>query len=424
MSLPAWNLLCDLYAIPRTLLGEGFEKSLARIRQDVPVEVLRLASGTACGSWTVPPEWQLKRATLVAPSGEVLADGLQNPCAIWQYSTPFTGILSREQLRPHLAASAHTPDGVPQLVTYYTRRWGFSLSARQMQSLPPGDYRVDIQAEFVPGHLSIGTAFLPGRSKQTILIDSVLSASALANNLSGVAAGVALFQALSVQRDRKYSYRWLFTPETLGPIALAYHFPQVFQDAVGGLNLQNLADPGEAFYYKRSRPGNSVFDRSMEHALKHSGLAHEIAEYDVRTGECGNEKAYNSLGIEAPVGAFRRTQLGRYPEYDTSLDDLGFVSQTKLSQSVSLIEAALQVLENNRVLKNTFKGEPFLSGYGLFPKIERDADRLPYDYLMGFADGSQDLIGLAERARLPMERFVEPARLMEEKGLLREVEPG
>ncbi|MCX6165438.1 MAG: hypothetical protein NTU73_11380, partial [Ignavibacteriae bacterium] len=61
------------------------------------------------------------------------------------------------------------------------------------------------------------------------------------------------------------------------------------------------------------------------------------------------------------------------------------------------------------------------TGYGLFPKIESDRDRIPYDYLMGFSDGQLTLVEIAEKAGIPVCDFDEPLNQMLEKGLLRKV---
>ncbi len=415
----SWRLLADLMAIPRTLLGRGFELSLERLRQDLDLCVDSVDSGVRCGSWEVPPEWVLHRAQLMTMNGAVLVDGVLSPQALWSYSDSFEGVVDRETLVSKHVATAAAEDAVPFVVTYYKRRWGFSLSQRQLRTLNEKQYRVSIDAEFRPGRLTLGHAFLPGQSEQTILIDAVLSCGALANNLTGVAAAVEIYRAMRSRANRHYSYLFLFTPETLGPIALAHHFSSLTRKVVGGVNLQNLADRGESFTFKRSRPGNTVVDKAFVHALKLSRNSHTVSDYDVRTGECGNEKAYNSLGIQLPVSAFRRTQLGKYPEYDTDRDNLEFVSGESFAEAVRFLVMAFGILEENRVYQHTFKGEPFLSGYGLFPKVEKDEDRLPYDYLMGFCDGKQDLIDLAERSGLPLGAFQEPARLMVEKGLLK-----
>ena len=75
-------------------------------------------------------------------------------------------------------------------------------------------------------------------------------------------------------------------------------------------------------------------------------------------------------------------------------------------------------MERSKVLKHKFKGEPFLTGYGLYPKIKNDSDRIPYDYLMGFTDGNMTLLDIAEKASIPITHFDDAVKLMLEKDLI------
>ena len=82
---------------------------------------------------------------------------------------------------------------------------------------------------------------------------------------------------------------------------------------------------------------------------------------------------------------------------------------------------ALAPRQRTVTVQHAFDGEPFLTGYGLYPNIERECDRLPWDYLMGFADGEHSLVEIADRAGVPVTDFDEPVRLMVAHGLLKEL---
>lgn len=414
----SWRLLEKLFPIYRTIMGDGFKRSLEIIQKIVPLRILKFKSGQKCGSWTIPQEWQVKEASITDGRGKRVVDFAVNPMHLWQYSRAFEGKVSREELRSHIAISEQAPEAIPLGVSFYSRNWGFSVTKKQWEALLDADYTVKIDTSFKNGQLTIGELFLPGQKKEEVLIDAVLSCSSLANNLSGVVAAVCLAKMLSSIKKRRYSYRFLFTPETIGPIAYYYNRKAEVKKIVGGYTLVNLADKNH-FHYKKSRPGDTVCDQAMAHSLRFFGEKNSIGEYDVLTGTCGNEKAYNSLGIEIPVGSLRRSPLGSYPEYDTSADNLSFVDAAKLFSSLQVLWGAIQSLERNFLYEHRFEGEPFLTGYGLFPKIKSDIDRIPYDYLMGFTTGRTSLLEIAERASLPVTCFDEPVRLMMEKGLLK-----
>lgn len=412
-----WELMKSLFPVYRTLMGEGFDTSLKIINEIIPLNILKIPSGTKCGSWTIPQEWRIEKAILSDGNGKEVVSFKKNNFHIWQYSIPFKGKVTREELFNHLSFCEKSNDAIPLNIAYYSNTWGFSLTARQKESLVDTYYQVDIESTFNKGNLLIGELFLPGKSNETILIDSVLSCAQLANNLSGVIVAVYLAELISSLKERNFSYRIVFTPETIGPITLHYHCKNLLENVIGGYTLINLGHQKE-FHYKRSRPSNTIADTAIIHSLKHFNQEYTTEAYDVKTGTCGNEKAYNSLGIEVPIGSFKRNPLGSYPEYDTSKDDLSFVDDETMYDSLRVLWGAIEAIERSCTYTYNFEGEPFLTGYGLFPNIKGDNDRIPYDYLMGFSDGNHTLVEIAEMADIPVYKLDTAVQLMEEKGLI------
>lgn len=413
-----WDLYKSIFPIYRTLLGKGFKDSLDEISKIVPLTTIHeIETGQLSGSWKIPDEWIIKQAWIADLDGNKIIDFEEEQFHIWQYSISTNEIITHDELIKKLTIGED--DCIPLVVTYYSKRWGFSISANQFKKLNKDQYRVYIDSEFKSGKLQIGEIFLKGKSSKEILIDSVLSCNSLANNLSGVMGAVFLAKLISQAHNHFYSYRILFTPETIGPISLFYHFPALFRNVEGGFNLINLADKHE-LSYKLSRKA-TLIDETVEFTLKQINIDSIIFKYDVMTGTCGNEKAYNSLGIEVPIGALRRSILCSYPEYDTSKDDFDFIDKNKFFESLDFLSLLFQNIELNLYYKHTFIGEPFLTGYGLFPKIEKDSDRIPYDYLMGFTTGENSLLKIVDLSNQPLESFIEPLKLMLEKELLKEI---
>lgn len=411
----AWSIQAELFDSYRTLMGEGYRASLDLMSRNLPINILNFPTGTKCGSWTIPREWTVREAWVKDPAGNLLVDFNQSTFHIWQYSTPFSGWVKHEDLMAHMAIG--NGNGIPLVVTYYKERFGFSISERQKALFCHQDYEVFVDSDFRDGNLLIGEVFLPGTREDEIVIDAVLSCSQLANNLSGVSAAYYLARLL-MGMERNYSYRILFTPETIGPIAYYHHHRENAKKAVGGVTLMNLGDQQD-LQYKGSRAGNTVVDQAMRYVLRSKWDNPKLLDYEVMTATCGNEKAYNSLGMEIDIGALRRSVPCSYPEYDTSLDTMGFISQNQFREALVVLKEVLQTIEVNEYWEHQFEGEPFLTGYGLLPSIESDVDRIPYDYLMGFTDGKHSVVDLAEMSNIPVSKFQEPIRLMAEKGLIR-----
>ena len=94
------------------------------------------------------------------------------------------------------------------------------MKQTEWDRLPDGEYRVFIDSTLEAGSLTYGQAFLEGDSKQEILFSTYLCHPSMANNeLSGPLVAAFLYNELAKIPNRKYSYRFLFAPETIGVIA-------------------------------------------------------------------------------------------------------------------------------------------------------------------------------------------------------------
>jgi aminopeptidase-like protein len=415
-------LAARLYPILRSVTGPGVRESLAILGEHAPIESHEIASGTRVLDWRVPKEWILGRARLTAPDGKVIADAGRNNLEVLNFSVGFRGRIPLADLRPHLHSLADRPDVVPYRTSYYREDWGFCLPHRVAAELPEGDYEVEIDAEHRDGSMTWGECALPGDSDDTVLISTHCCHPSLANdNLSGMVVTAALANELAARPRRRLSYRFLWLPGTIGAIAwLATHEAEVARIR-HGLVAAGLGDGGR-FHYKRSRRGDAAVDRAVPLAL--AGLDEPLDVEDfVPFGY--DERQYNSPGYDLPVGSLTRTPWGRYPEYHTSADDLGFIRPAHLERSLAAYRAVVDVLEGNvRYVNLQPKGEPMLGRRGLYRSIgggetgrEREIALL---WVLNLADGEHDLLAVAERSRLPFAVVREAADALLDAGLLAE----
>ena len=415
-----------LWPICRSITGPGYRESLDIFAQRMPMERHRFPTGKKIFDWTVPKEWVVRDAYLRDPQGKKRADFKSCNVHLVGYSTPKRARLKLSELKEHLHSLPELPKAIPYLTSYYKERWGFCLSHEELTSLPDGEYEVFIDSELKDGHVEIGEAVLPGESKEEILFSSYLCHPSLANNeLSGPLVLVFLYEKIKAMPRRRYTYRFALMPETIGSLCyLSLRGAHLKKKLAAGFQMTCLGGPSHLIY-KKSRRGNTLADRAAALVLRDQGK-HEILEFDPSLGS--DEQQYGSPGFDLPVGCLMRTMYGRYSEYHTSLDNKEFMTIESLERTLAAYVDLVHALESNRVWVNTSPyGEPQLGKRGLYPTL--GSQKMLEDslrgllWLLNLADGSQDLLEIAERSGQPLRRLAESAERLSEAGLLKERAP-
>ena len=417
------DLAARLFPINRSLTGDGVRESLALLRHCLPELVVNeVPTGTECFDWQVPDEWNVREAYIVGPDGRRVVDFRDHNLHLMGYSEPVDMTLSLEELQPHLHSLPELPEAIPYVTSYYRRRWGFCLAHRVRQQLPPGQYRVVIDATLAPGSLSYGDLLIPGESDQEILLSSYLCHPSMANNeLSGPLVGVFLMAWLASLPRRRYSYRLMLVPETLGAIVyLARHLEHLKAHTLAGFNLSCLGDE-RGYSYLPSRRGDTLADRAALHALKHIDPGfHRFTFLD----RGSNERQLCAPGVDLPIASVMRTKYGCFPEYHTSLDDLSLVTPTGLAGGFMAVRRAIECIEQDGRYQVTVLCEPQMGKRGLYPDLStrwsgwqvRDMMNL-----LAYSDGALTLFEIAETIHIPFWQARQLADLLLDAGLLRPV---
>jgi aminopeptidase-like protein len=413
-----YALVEELFPICRSITGEGVRRTLSRLGAEIPIRVHEVETGTRVFDWTVPREWNIREAWVRSASGEVVVDFADSNLHVVSYSVPVHRKLSLDELQQHLHSVPEHPDWIPYRTSYYQESWGFCLPHRRLERLEPGEYEVRIDSTLEPGHLTYGECVLEGETDAEVLLSCHCCHPSLANdNLSGIALAVALARRLGTAR-RRYTYRILFIPGTIGSIAWLARNEEDAARIEHGLVLTCVGDDG-GFTYKRSRSGHALVDRAAEHALRHSGVPFEITPF---TPYGYDERQYCSPGFDLPVGCFMRSANGTFPEYHTSADDLDFVSPERLSESYRAAWRLLEIVEKNDTYVNLSpKCEPQLGRRGLYGPTGGEplpGYQMALLWVLNLSDGSHDLLEIADRAEIPFATVHQAAMDLAEHELL------
>lgn len=369
------DLAAELFPFPRSLTGDGVRQTLSLLRRELPgLLIHEVPSGYQAFDWTVPDEWNIQSASLVDPDGSTVVDFADSNLHVVNYSEPTDTYVDWEDLQSHLHSIPELPNAIPYVTSYYNRNWGFCLPDSQLLKLKQGTYHATIESTVSPGSLSYAELLLPGESNQEVFITTYVCHPSMANNeLSGPVVSVALARWLMSMPTRRYSYRFVFAPETIGALVYASLNLRVLRtNVVAGINLTCIGDEGD-YSYLASRLGNLEIDRIAEQIVQ-SRPRPVVYSYLNRGSD---ERQYGAPGIDLPMVSLMRTKYGQFPEYHTSLDDLTFVTPVGLQGGLDLVREVIQALEVNFYYTTTVLGEPQLGARGLYHLVgKRSIDEI------------------------------------------------
>ncbi|MCG8514477.1 MAG: DUF4910 domain-containing protein [Halanaerobiales bacterium] len=431
IELNELELLYDrLFPICRSITGPGLRETLAILSDYLPLESFSVKTGTKVLNWQVPQEWRINQAWLIGPDGSKIVDFKWNNLHILNYSQPVDRVLDLEELKKHLYTVPVQPEAVPYVTSYYQPRWGFCLAHHSFESLPHGEYHAYIDSQLIDGELNYAHAILPGESKQEILISTYVDHPSMANNeLSGPITAAFLYQRLLGWPKRRFTYRFVFVPETIGTIAYLAHFgPELKEKIYSGLVLTCIGGKAD-LTYKLSRREDTPLDRIIRHLFSTEAISGRIRPFTPTHGS--DERHYCSPGFNLPVGQLAR--LWGYPEYHTSLDNKELITIESLQQSVDEIEKILRLFETDGYYLNKYPyGEIKLDQYNLYPDLNsRDMsdafinkavkDRNQLNQLLvvlNYADGENSLLDMAEKYNYKIAELKYIVEILQEQKLL------
>jgi len=419
-----YALARELYPICRSLTGNGVRASLDVMRRHVDLAVHEVPTGTRVLDWAIPKEWNIRAAHIKDPNGNAVVDFAHSNLHVQSYSVPVRTTMPLAELRKHLHTLPDQPDHIPYRTSYWAETWGFCLPHRQASALADGDYEVMIDSTLADGALTYGEYLHPGASADEFLLTAHICHPSLANdNCSGLALLALLAQHLKGTRTR-LSYRFLFSPGTIGPITWLAHNEAGVGRIKYGLVVAGVGDGGGPTY-KKSRRGDSAVDRAMAHVLGHAFATPKVIDFEPYGYD---ERQFCSPGFDLPVGLLQRSRFGTFPQYHTSADNLDFISAEHLADSLRAIWRTIEIAENDFTPLNLSpKGEPQLGRRGLYATTGGDKDgparAMAYLWVLNQADGSRTLLDIAERSGLPFHVALSAAQALQKAGLLDNLKP-
>lgn len=408
-----------LFPLNRSLSGLGNLQTLEFFKSLLPeLEIGYIDSGEDIYDWVVPEEWNVNEAYIETLDGRRIVDWAESNLHLVGYSIPVDMIVERDVLLKKIHFSEVNDEAIPYKTSYYNRDWGFCVSKKTMDTLNESHYKVVIDSSFRKGKIVYGEVVIPGLSKKEILLSSYICHPSLANNeLSGPVVLMALLLHLKQIKERYYTYRVSFHPETIGAIALIKR-RNLDQNnpVVAAWNFTCMGGPSD-FSIMPSKYPNSFPERITLQALENLKQTYKIEEFLQRGSD---ERQFTSPGVEIPTVSLMRSMYGLYDEYHTSLDNLEFISQANLNLSLEAMIEILRIVEETRVYKSVNPCEPFLSKHKLQFGIDGHHHIGFRDVLNvhAYCDGKNTLDDISKYCQLELETVAKICDRLQKIGII------
>ena len=219
------------------------------------------------------------------------------------------------------------------------------------------------------------------------------------NELSGPVLASALLKYIQDNYKKTYySYRFLFTPETIGSIAyLSKNYKKMKKRILAGFTLSCVGD--ERSYSHVLSPKYNLADKALSSALL--GLNNVKTFSFIHRGS--DERQYCSPRIKLPVCGFCRTKYGEYPEYHTSQDNFKVVTEKGLQGSFNVMKNIIDSFEVGLFPETNILGEPQLGKRELYNDAKKNRKRLN---IFAYSDGKTNIFDLCKKINIPLEELL------------------
>ena len=415
-----FNLAKKLWPIHRTIVGPGIRSSLKIIKSEQNLlKIKSIKTGKKIYDWKVPWEWEIKNAWIKYKDKKIL-DYKKNNLHIVGHSEKVNKKIYFKDLRSRIHFIKKIPNAIPYVTSYYKKYWGFCLYYNDYKKLSNGKYHVFVDSKFRKGNLNYGEIVLKGKTKKEILFSTYLCHPSLANNeISGPCVNTFLTKYLQKIKNRHYTYRFIFIPETIGSIAyINKNLSNLKKNLLAGFNISCVGDE-RAYSYTSSRKGNTIADYVAKKVLYSVDKKFKKYNWLFRGSD---ERQFCSPGVNLPLCTISRSKFGEYKEYHNSLDTLGKVVTGKgLITSFELLKKIVIFFENNFYYNSTFKCEPFMTKRNLYKTISKHEETKNSDTLMNVlssCDGETDFETICKQNRLGEKKVKKAIKILEKNKLI------
>ena len=202
------------------------------------------------------------------------------------------------------------------------------------------------------------------------MLQSVICHPSMANdNLSGIILTTYLAKFIKGFKNRYWSYRIIFLPETIGAISYCKINENKMKNIDFGLVICNVGGKGN-YGYKKSFDSNHFLNNAVENLFNELKINPKIYPFDINGSD---ERQYSSQFFGINICSIFKDKYYEFKEYHSSADNLNYVKSENIFNTLKIYQKLIEYIESQIIFKSTkTKCEAMLSKYNLYPKIGGD----------------------------------------------------
>ena len=423
------KFLKRLFPINRSLTGKGNEESLKILKEIIPIKIKKFRSNLKVYDWKIPKEWNISDAYIKDSKGERIVDFKSNNLHVIGYSKPINRAnIYWSELKNNLILSKFKDRAIEYRTAYYKENWGFSVLQSQYKKLKKinGPFKVVIDSSLKNGLMSYGEYLIKGKSKKEILISTYICHPSMANdNLSGMIATSFLAKYIKNLKNRKWSYRIIFVPETIGAISYLKKNESIMKKIDTGLVLSTVGGPG-LLGYKQSWDNKHPINNAVKKVLEKIDKNFKTYPFVI---DGSDERQYSSQAFGINTATITKDKYYEYKQYHTSNDNLDFVKGIYIKKSLIAYSRLIDEIEDWKIYKSKIThGEVMLSKRNLFPKIGGGYlpnSKMPlYDiilWIVFLSNGKKTTKQISEKIKISHKNILKVCKMLVKQNIISEV---
>ena len=443
------NLLREIGPLNRVHNGDDTAKAIESLKRfcatNLPgeVNVYEYTPGRTYNFWIVPRRWKVRHFEVRGPGG-VICDHSSHPLALAPYSRSVMATLSRSELLAHAVTRPDLAQSYAfqfrHMYRHWLEGWAISLPHEVVETMPEGQYRVDIDVEFTDEPMQVFEYVAAGRRNESVVLCGHIDHPGMINDsLSGCFASLQAIAELEKSQP-DYTYRVWMLPEIIASAVHLDAHPDIRRDIRFAM-CPNMTGHDAPFALCLSKSQTSLLDRAMRLSVAEGQEEYKIGAFH-KYPDCGDEISFDTVGYNIPATTLSR--VGEmFKTYHTSADSTEqFLLpewQARHQSSVATLVRGLSYLDRNRSLTPRFAGNPCLSNpeLDLYLQPSNESNRKIKEGLRKTLDGGEidlrnfmefflgalaqertTLIEIADAANVSFDFVAEYAERFRQKGLI------